>query len=287
MNNDMEYSAGDCDLHLHTIVSDAEITPIEILNCAKELNLEKISITDHDAVGAYIYFEYDLFTKAKEMGITVITGIELDSYYSDVEIHVLGYGIDIKNKELNDYLSQVHVPRRLKIEDQVEKINHFYKKEVIRKDEIFILHRDTMMKPHLVHALLKKGLFSEYKEASRWLSANAKSEVKVPKPSVAEMIHLVKKAGGEAFLAHPGYFMLENNLDLDKMIKELEPQGLNGLEVEYPYFHTSPKFQSREVETEIINFLYQTARKYNLKTSRGSDAHQLHQMVSFNKPDII
>lgn len=283
MNNDSEYAAGNYDLHLHTIVSDAEITPAEIINCAKELNLEKISITDHDAVGAYIYFAHDLFTKAKEMGITVIPGIELDSYYAEVEIHVLGYGIDVKNKELSNYLAQVHAPRRLKIEEQVEKINRFYQKEVIRKDEIFIPYRDTLMKPHLVHALLKKGLFADYREASRWVSANAKSEVVVPKPSVAEMIRLVKKAGGEAFLAHPGYFMLEGGLDIDKMIIELRPLGLDGLEVEYPYFQTGPKFQARETEEEIIEVLHRMARKYNLKTSRGSDAHYLEQMRKFNK----
>ncbi len=283
MSNELEYNAGNYDLHLHTIVSDAEITPAEILDCANELNLKKISITDHDAVGAYVYFEYDLFTRAKKMGIDVIPGIELDSYYGDVEIHVLGYGIDVKNKVLNDYLTIIHSQRKHRILEQLEKINQFYKKEVIKKDEIFIPHRDTLMKPHLVHALLEKGLFSEYRDAGRWVSENAKSSVVVPKPSTAEMIELVRKAGGEAFLAHPGYFILEHGLDLDKMVVELQPLGLAGLEVEYPYFQTSPKFQTREIEMEMINSLKQTARKYNLKTSRGSDAHHLDQMRAFQK----
>lgn len=283
MPNDSEYAAGNFDMHLHTIVSDAEITPAEILDCAKELNLEKISITDHDAVGAYVYFADDLFTKAREMGITVVPGIELDSYYGDVEIHVLGYGIDVNNRELNEYLANIHSLRKQRIQEQLEKINQFYKKEVIKKDEIFIPHRDTLMKPHLVHALLKKGLFSEYREAGRWVSENAKSTIVVPKPSTAEMIKLVKSAGGRAFLAHPGYFILEHGLDIDKMIGELQPLGLNGLEAEYPYFQTSPKFQTREIETDMINSLKQTARKYNLKTSRGSDAHHLDQMRAFQK----
>lgn len=282
MSNDSEYAARNFDLHLHTIVSDAEITPAEILDCAKELNLKKISITDHDAVGAYIYFEYDLFIKAKEMGIAVIPGIELDSFYADVEVHVLGYGIDVKNRELTDYLANIHFLRKQRIEEQLEKINHFYKKEVIKKGEIFIPHRDTLMKPHLVHALLKKDLFSEYREASCWMSENAKSSIVVPKPSVAEMIGLVRGAGGQAFLAHPGYFILEGGLNIDKMIIELQPLGLTGLEVEYPYFQSGPKFQSREIEEEMINSLKQTARKYNLKTSRGSDAHHLEQMRAFN-----
>ena len=283
MSNDSEYSAGNYDLHLHTIVSDAEITPSEILHCAEELNLKKISITDHDAVGAYFYFDYDLSVKAKEMGVAVIPGIELDSYYSGVEVHVLGYGIDVKNRELNDYLADIHLLRRQRIAEQIEKINRFYKKEVIIKDEIFIPHRDTLMNPHLVHVLLKKGLFSEYREADRWMSENAKSSVVVPKPSTAKMIELVIKAGGQAFLAHPGYYILEHGLDIDKMMVELQPVGLTGLEAEYPYFQTGAKFQSREVEAQMIKSLFQTARKYNLKTSRGSDAHRLDQMRAFQK----
>ena len=89
------------DLHLHTIVSDGEMTPGEILICAQELRLTEISITDHDAVGAYRNFGTDPIKDAKEMGITLIPGIEMDSSFSDVEVHVLGYGIDVDNSTDN------------------------------------------------------------------------------------------------------------------------------------------------------------------------------------------
>lgn len=280
--NNSEYNARNVDLHLHTIVSDGEITPDDILACARELNLEKISITDHDATGAYTHFGDDLFQKAKEMGLSLIPGIELDSYYTDVEIHILGYGIDLDNNDLNEHLSLVHSLRRLKTEEQINKINEIYGKEIINKDEIFIPKRDTLMKPHLVHSLLKQGLFSEYREAARWVSENAKSSVSVPKTYTGEIIKMVKNAGGLAFLAHAGFYILESGLDINKMLNELLPFGLDGLETEYPYFKTSPKFQTREAENSIITFLTDTAWKYNLKTSRGSDAHRLDQMREFN-----
>lgn len=280
--NNTEYNARNVDLHLHTIVSDGEITPDDILSCAKELRLEKISITDHDAIGAYTHFGDDLFQKAKTMGISLITGIELDSYYADVEIHILGYGIDLDNKALNEYLSNIHSLRKLKTTEQIDKINEIYGKEIINKEEIFIPKRDTLMKPHLVHSLLKQGLFSEYREAARWVSENAKSSVSVPHSHTGDIIKLVKNAGGLAFLAHAGFYILENGLDMDKMINKLLPFGLDGLETEYPYFKTSPKFQTREAERAMITFLTDTARKYNLKTSRGSDAHRLDQLREFN-----
>jgi len=278
-----EYTTRSCDLHLHTIVSDGEMRPEEILSCAKELHLGTISITDHDAVGAYIHFDCDLLEKAQEMGISIIPGIELDSEYAGVEVHVLGYGIDINNRELNNYLSHVHSLRRERIREQIEKINGIYKKEVIKEDEIFIPHRDTLMKPHLIHTLLKKGLFPGYREAAVWVSTHAKAATSVLKSYTGEMIQLIKKLGGHAFLAHPGYYVLEGGLNIDKMINELLPLGLDGLEVEYPYFGTGPKFQSREAEREIIETFRHTARKYGLITSRGSDAHTLDQMRAFNK----
>jgi predicted metal-dependent phosphoesterase TrpH len=277
-----EFNAKNVDLHLHTIVSDGEITPDDILSCAKELQVEKISITDHDAVGAYTHFGNDLFQRAEAVGISLIPGIELDSYYSDVEIHILGYGIDLDDKDLNEHLSQIHSLRRLKTNEQIDKINEIYGKEIIKKDEIFIPKRDTLMKPHLVHSLLKQGLFPEYREAARWVSENAKSSVSVPKPYTEDIIKMVKNAGGHAFLAHAGFYILESGLDIDKMLNELLPFGLDGLETEYPYYKTSPKFQTREAESAIITFLTDTARKYNLKTSRGSDAHRLEQMREFN-----
>ena len=139
------------------------------------------------------------------------------------------------------------------------------------------------MKPHLVHTLLKEGLFPEYREAAQWVSENAKSSVTVPATYAGDIIALIHKAGGQAFLAHPAFYILEDGLDIDKMIAELQPLGLDGLETDYAYYKTSPKFQTRKSEREFIRFLNDTARKYNLETSRGSDAHNLDQMRAFNR----
>ena len=66
MINNTEYNARHFDLHLLTIVSDGTITPDDILACAKELHLEKISITDHDAIGAYTHFGEDIFQRSED-----------------------------------------------------------------------------------------------------------------------------------------------------------------------------------------------------------------------------
>ncbi|MCP4146158.1 MAG: PHP domain-containing protein [bacterium] len=270
------------DLHLHTIVSDGYMTPAEILEQAQKLQLTEISITDHDALGAYFHFEKDLFTKAKHMGITLIPGIELDSEYRGAEVHVLGYGIDIHNKILRDYLDHTQSLRRQRIKEQISEANQAHGPVILDEKEIFLPHRDTLMKPHIIHSLLDKGLFEEYREGARWLSKNTRPKTVVPKPDTGEIIGMVKAAGGEAFLAHPGYYVLEKQLDLDEMIKELLPAGLAGLEVEYPYVNTSPKFPTCESQQDFIRLLNEKARQYGLKTSRGSDAHDTEKMIAFN-----
>ncbi|MCP4218529.1 MAG: PHP domain-containing protein [bacterium] len=270
------------DLHLHTIVSDGYMTPAEILDLAKKLQLEKISITDHDAVGAYFHFGDDLFKQAKDMGITLVPGIELDSEYKGSEVHVLGYGIDIHNKELREYLEHTQSLRRQRLKEQITQANQAYGSVILNEDEIFVSHRDTLMKPHIVHCLLNREIFTEYRDGARWLSKNTKPQTEVPKPDTTEIIRLVKKAGGEAFLAHPAYYVLEKELDLDEMIKEFLPAGLDGLEAEYPYVDTSPKFPTVESEQEFIHFLKEKAREYGLKTSRGSDAHEPEKMLTFH-----
>jgi len=88
------------DLHLHTNFSDGEHHPFEVLRRAKAADLDIISITDHDCVGAIEPAK----TFAPELNITVIPGIEISTDIDDKEIHLLGYFIDYKNKELLEYL---------------------------------------------------------------------------------------------------------------------------------------------------------------------------------------
>lgn len=270
------------DRHLHTIVSDGDMIPDDILACAKELGLKEISITDHDAVGAYFHFGPGLVEKAASMGITLIPGIEMDSDFKGVEIHILGYGIDVNFPELTSYLANIHTLRRQRIKEQIVQVNRALDKELLKENEIFLPSRDTLMNPHLIFPLLKTGIFKEYREAAKWVKANTNPSVHVPKPATADMIGLMKRAGGLAIMAHPGYYISEGELDLNQLIEELLPHGLDGLEVDFPYYKTSPAFPTKESEAQLHKRLYHAAEKYGLQTSRGSDAHTVEQMRAFN-----
>ncbi len=271
------------DLHIHTLVSDGIATPQEMLTAAKELGLERISFTDHDALGAYRHWG-DLFVQSGDLGIELISGIELDTDYKNHEIHLLGFGFDLGDKALNKHLRLTQRRRREKVQLQLAVINRFFGRKVIDPRKVLIPHRDTMMKPHMVHAMLDQGLFSEYREAAHWLSEIARVPVRVPKLPLAEAISLIRNAGGEAVLAHPGYIACETDISLDVFLPELVLLGLAGIEVEYPYVGTSPAFPDLESELRMIEKLRIFAERFKLKATRGSDAHDAEALKKFAGP---
>lgn len=80
-------------LHIHSTFSDGGINAEELLVQAKKKGLKYIAISDHNTLNAY--FQTDILQE--EM---VIPSIEFDSWYGTVFLHMLGYGVDVNNKEL-------------------------------------------------------------------------------------------------------------------------------------------------------------------------------------------
>ena len=268
------------DLHIHTLVSDGNATPLEMLSAAKELGLGTISFTDHDALGAYRHWG-DVMARARELGMELISGIELDSDHRDHEIHLLGYGFDLDNGPLNRHLDLTRKLRKEKVSLQLAIINRFFGRQVVDPARVLIPFRDTLMKPHLVHALLDHGLFSDYRAAAYWVSQNAQVPVVVPKLPLASAISLIRSAGGEAVLAHPGYLVRETDISLISFLQEFVPLGLSGLEVDYPYLGSSPAFPDPASERAMIAELRALAAQFHLKTTRGSDAHDTKALKKF------
>ncbi len=275
------------DLHLHTLVSDGNATPLEMIAAAGETGLKKISFTDHDALGAYRHWG-DLFAKAGDAGIELVSGIELDTNYRDEELHLLGYGFDLADQALNERLRLVQGLRRQRVLRQLEDINRFFGRKVVDRKKVILPQRDSLMKPHLVHAMLAEGLFPDYREAARWLSVNAQVPIHVPKLPMADAIRMIVQAGGEAVLAHPGYIVAETEIKLEEMLAELAPVGLAGIEVDYPYFQEkepAPAFPDKAAEISMVEKLRSLAGNFRLKATRGSDAHDVEALKQYAAGD--
>ena len=71
------------DLHCHSLFSDGECTPDNLLQKAEKLGLKYFSITDHDSCFAYEGINHSLFSG------TLITGVELTATFRGKVIEVL------------------------------------------------------------------------------------------------------------------------------------------------------------------------------------------------------
>jgi len=269
------------DLHTHTIVSDGSLKPGEILALAARASLREVSITDHDAIGAYRHFG-DLRAEADRLGVALLPGIELDSFYRGEDAHVLGYGIDLENGPLNAYLEEVQALRRTRMREQMARLNELFGQVVIEEAAVFFPWRDTCMMPHLIKPLLALGRFDSYRQAKDWFKVNVPVATRVPKPEAAEVIRMIRAAGGWSVLAHPGFCLKDMGLPLEEILRDFKAWGLDGVEVDYRY-RGSREFPTLEDEQAMVEEARAAAARFGLRQTRGSDCHLEKEFLEFNK----
>ena len=88
------------DLHIHSYYSDGTMSPEEILHEAKKNQVGIISLTDHDKLEGII----NLMELCKNEEILCIPGVEFDSLFNDVNVHILGYGFDLFDEDFTRFV---------------------------------------------------------------------------------------------------------------------------------------------------------------------------------------
>lgn len=83
-------------LHIHTLCSDGEAHPVDIVKQAKEKGYKKIAICDHNTIAAHTTVKDEI----------LLTAVEFDVWCGYVFMHLLAYNIDITNKELLSFCAK-------------------------------------------------------------------------------------------------------------------------------------------------------------------------------------
>jgi predicted metal-dependent phosphoesterase TrpH len=260
------------DFHLHTFVSDGELDPATLLAEAGARGITHLSITDHDALGAYTWREGAVFGEAERLGLELTVGIEMDADLDGLEVHLLGFDLDLREPALRAHLEAVRVARFERARREIPIVNALLGEGTIREEAIFAPGRETLMKPHFIHPLLDRGLFSTYEEANAWYREKVKAGVPVPKPPLAEAIRLIRGAGGWTVLAHPGYYE-KAGVAIVPRLAALAALGLEGVELDYPYHACSPDLFDAAGEAAFIARVRAGGEALGLRFTRGSDIH--------------
>lgn len=239
------------DLHTHTIYSDGFYTPEKLIKKAQAQGIDTISITDHDSTNgieeAAIY--------ADKYGIEIIPGVEVSTDIRDTEVHILGYFIDPKNKELEHYLHFFRDERYKRAIRIVNKLN-LLGLEITIEDVLELAKNSAIGRPHIAQALMAKGQVKTFFEAFyKYLGNHAPAYERKVHLSPQSAFKIINDAGGLSFIAHPG------NMP-EILIKELIDAGVDGIEVIHPSH--SP---------EQVKFYRGIVHEYFLLECGGSDFH--------------
>ncbi|MGA2367726.1 MAG: PHP domain-containing protein [Dehalococcoidia bacterium] len=257
------------DLHLHTTASDGRLQPAELVKMAAGRGLEVIAITDHDSIGGV---EEALDAARNYPHIYVIPGVEINTDLASGELHVLGYFLDFKDKDLAASLEKIRESRVGRAQKMIEKLRKLGKP--VEWQRIQELARgESVCRPHIAQAMLEKGyVLTEHDAFARFIGRNGPAYVEREKIKPVEAVEIIKKARGVPVLAHPADIQ-----GLDEMIVELKAAGLAGLEAYYAQY---PR--------PVIDKMVKLAQKYGLLTTGGTDYHHFgdNREIALGSADI-
>ena len=165
------------DLHVHSRYSDGEFYPGELIPFVKEHGVSVVSITDHDTISGL-----DQAVKAgKEYGIAVIPGVELTTYFENVEVHILGYDIDYKNKKFLKIINNLRDKRFLRVKRMLAKLRQegvdIHDKDIFKAEDIISGEvRMSYGRPHIAKVLYEKGFVKSFQHAfERYIGNDCKA----------------------------------------------------------------------------------------------------------------
>jgi len=260
------------DFHLHTSASDGELDPGALVAAAASRGVRALAITDHDTLAAYRWRGGAVFDEALRLGVLLTVGIELDVAFGGREVHLLGLGLGLDAPALGAHLGAVRAARQERARRELALVRERLGEGALAEEDVFVPGRDTLMRPHFIRPLVARGLFATYQHGREWFHANARTGAPVPKPGMAEAIEMVHAAGGEAVLAHPGYYWKDGFPILEEL-PALRALGLDGVELDYPYASSSPELFVDGDAERFTAALRVAGAALSLRFTRGSDAH--------------
>lgn len=260
------------DLHMHSNISnDGEHTPSQLMQLCKQHGLKTVALADHNSVRGIPEAQ----ESANELGMEFICGIELDCQFEGVNLHLLGYGIDptvtefeknerdLLKKEQDASSKRISLVQDLGIYFEIEKVLGLAVEGVVTGEmiaEVSLEDKRNQYNP-LLEPYRNNGKRSDNPYVNFYWDFCAQGKpayVPVQFIGLNEAIHLIRKAGGIAVLAHPGINIGQEQ----KILEGIVACGIDGIEV-YSSYH----------DENMVAFYNQQAEKFHLLKTMGSDFH--------------
>lgn len=268
------------DLHMHSYYSDdGEFEPKQLIDLCLEKNIKYFSIADHNSVRG--------IKEAKEYcvgkNINIIPAIELDCTFNEINLHVLGYGIDCDKTVFYDIENNIikqeqfaskkrmKLVKELGIDFSDEVINSLSRNGVVNGEMIAEAamkfdknHENPLLMPYYENGSRSDNPYVNF--YWDYCAQGKAAYAEVSFISLQEAINIIEESGGIPILAHPGNNIKENINLLEQIIS----CGIKGIEV-YSSYHSR----------EQVEFYKKFSLKHKLLLTCGSDFH------GKTKPSIV
>ncbi len=250
--------SGCIDLHVHSTASDGSLSPLKIIERAKEIGLRAVAITDHDTVEG----------SAEALGyppcpsLEILSGIEISARVPSGTMHILGYLLrldDLTLRQTLKRLQEARANRNIKIVEKLQDLG-----VSIQYDEIRAVSGGGQIgRPHIAQVLVRKGAARSLGEAfKKFLRKEGPAYVARYRLLPSEAIQMILRAGGVPVLSHPFTLDAKDERELEGILVDLKEAGLKGVEVYYP--EHGPKRTAR---------YERLARRHGLVMTGGTDFH--------------
>ena len=252
------------DLHIHSKFSDGQFDIKQLVELSRANGVGLISITDHDDIRSSLELKNNSDIKETEY----VNGVELSSFIKlnnrIIRLHILGYGYDEENEELQNKLLGKRNLRTHVNKEYLVKLMHefpYLSNELLEKvqcDKYIRLSR--LIEKYLNNERLSNDQLNDvkkYLDNNRPIYPNYEFEA-------LESLQIIRNANGYSVLAHPYQYRLNVNEEI-ALLKLLKENGLVGLE----------KYHSGDTSSGMI-LQEMMCDKFNLEWTLGSDFHEDH-----------
>jgi predicted metal-dependent phosphoesterase TrpH len=235
---------------------------------AAEVGVTLMALTDHDTVSGV----GDALAAGREIGVAVVPAVELSAVDGEhEELHILGYGVDHEDGDLDAVLADLRADRERRIfamSQELESLGFALDLTLLedRRDRGLPLGR-----PHLAAAALEnpanarrlaeEGITGPKELFPKYLVPGAAAYVPRQRPTVEAAIDLIHTYRGVAVWAHP-FWDIDDPDEVEETLRRFARMGVDGVEAFYP---THTEQQARQ--------LADLAEELRIQTTGSSDFH--------------
>ena len=245
------------DLHCHSTASDGALTPEDLVARASEQGVSHLALTDHDTIAGLAQAR----ARGQELGLSLISGVELSCVWRSHTIHVVGLDFDEADPAFLKALARQNDNRWQRARLIADKLARL-KVDGLLEKATALAGGDVPGRPHFAQALVDAEVVPKIAHAfKRYLGSGKPGDVKACWPELSEVVQWITDAGGIAVLAHPRKYRLTATR-LRELTADFRRAGGRAIEV-------SVSGQS----SGDLGFVAELARREQLLASQGSDFH--------------